>query len=399
MKILQICNKSPYPPKEGGPIAMHNIAYGLMRNGHTVHILTVNTPKYFIDVDFIPHEYSFKTNFTAVYIDTRTKVIPAFLNFFSKQSYHVTRFINENFEDKLREILKENEYDVVQLETVYMAPYIKVIRELSKAKIVLRAHNVEYLIWERLSRYSRNPLKKWYVGYLAKKLKKYELQMLNAYDGIAAITKVDADYLKNLGCNIPITVIPFGIDIDDYKVQPVNAEKVTLFHLGSMDWFPNQEGIKWFIDNCWQKITKDFPEIKLFLGGRNMPDWLLESKEENIITLSCVEDGHAFISTHTIMIVPLLSGSGVRIKIIEGMALGKTIISTTIGAEGINCENGKNIMIADTPEDFYKAVKLLLADVELIKMIGENARLNIENEYNIDKTTENLVTFYGSLKS
>jgi glycosyltransferase involved in cell wall biosynthesis len=397
MKILQICNKSPYPPKEGGPIAMHNIAYGLMRNGHTVHILTVNTPKYFIDVDFIPADYSSKTNFSAVYIDTRTKIWPAFLNFFSKKSYHVTRFINENFREKLKEILKENSYDVVQLETVYMAPYITLIRELSKAKIVLRAHNVEFLIWERLSRYSTNFLKKWYVGYLAKKLKKYELQMLNTYDGIAAITKIDADYLKALGCKIPITVIPFGIDISDYVMKPVNEEKISLFHLGSMDWFPNQEGIKWFVDNCWGKIVSDFPDIKLYLGGRNMPEWLLETGLKNVITLSCVEDGHAFISAHTIMIVPLLSGSGVRIKIIEGMALGKTIISTTIGAEGINCENGVNIMIADTPEDFYSTVKILLGDVDKIREIGESARKNIENEYDIDKTTQKLVGFYNIL--
>lgn len=397
MKILQICNKSPYPPKEGGPIAMHNIAYGLMRNGHTVHILTVNTPKYFIDVDFIPLEYSLKTNFTAVYIDTRTTIFGAFLNLFSRQSYHVTRFINDNFEYKLKDILKENKYDIIQLETVYMAPYIKIIRELSDAKIVLRAHNVEYLIWERLSRYSKNPFKKWYVGYLAKKLKKYEIQMLNSYDGIAAITKVDADFLMGLGCKIPITVIPFGIDISDYKVEHLTDGKISLFHLGSMDWFPNQEGIKWFIDNCWDKINIDFPEIKLYLGGRNMPEWLNDSKSRNIITISCVEDAHAFISSHEIMIVPLLSGSGVRIKIIEGMALGKAIISTTIGAEGIKCENGKNIMIADTPEDFYRVVKELLGNYDMIKSIGENARRNIESEYDIDKTTENLIKFYSKL--
>jgi glycosyltransferase involved in cell wall biosynthesis len=278
-----------------------------------------------------------------------------------------------------------------------MAPYIKVIKALSDAKIVLRAHNVEFLIWERLSRYSTNPLKKWYVGYLAKKLKKYEIQMLNSYDGIAAITKVDADYLKGLGCRIPIAVIPFGIDISDYNVKPLSEGKISLFHLGSMDWFPNQEGIKWFVDNCWGKISSDFPEIKLYLGGRNMPEWLLDSKEKNIVTLSCVEDAHAFISSHTIMIVPLLSGSGVRIKIIEGMALGKAIISTTIGAEGINCENGKNIMLADTPDDFYKVVKMLLGNFEMIKSIGENARQNIETEYDIDKTTENLIKFYNTI--
>jgi len=396
MKILQICNKSPYPPKEGGPIAMHNIAEGLMRGGHTVHILTVNTPKYYVDVECIPINYAIKTNFTAVYIDTRIKITGAFFNLFSKKSYHVTRFITPVFKNKLRDLLRDNKYDVIQLETVYMAPYISLIREFSDAKIVLRAHNVEYLIWERLAGYTKNPIKKAYINHLAKKLKRFEISMMNKYNGIAAITKVDADYFEQIGCNIPKEVIPFGVDISKYKPIVSDLNNISLFHLGSMDWFPNIEGISWFIESCWKNISENYPNVKLCLAGRNMPEQILETKMCNLSTCSRVDDAHDFMSKHTIMIVPLLSGSGVRIKIIEGMALGKTIISTTIGAEGIICENKKNILIANSPEEFFESVKYLMENKNEITRIGENARKNIEENYCIDKTTNKLIGFYES---
>ena len=193
MNILQICNKSPYPPKEGGPIAMHNLATGLMLQNHIVDILAMNTHKFHVDVDNLPVDYRHKTNFTTVYIDTRIKIMDAFLNLFTSKSYHVERFESYEFTETLKHLLKSKNFDIVQLETIYVAPYLATIRKYSNAKIVLRSHNMEHLIWNRFAQTIKNPIKRNYLFYLAKKLENFEKEVFAHVDGIETITTVAKD--------------------------------------------------------------------------------------------------------------------------------------------------------------------------------------------------------------
>ena len=172
MRILFLCNKSPYPPKEGGPMAMNANIEGLIAAGHRVKVLALNTNKYFIKPEDIPQDYIDKTQIEFVYQDLSIHPFDAFLNLFSKKSFHVERFITEAFAEKIVEILKKNKYDIVQLEMLYMTPYIHVIRKHSKAKIILRSHNVEHLIWQRVTNNTENVLKRSYLAGLTRKLKK-----------------------------------------------------------------------------------------------------------------------------------------------------------------------------------------------------------------------------------
>jgi glycosyltransferase involved in cell wall biosynthesis len=398
MKILILCNKSPYPPKEGGPIAMNAIIEGLCQAGHQVKVLAINSNKYNIDVENIPEQYRQKTNIETVFIDLSIKPLDAFLNLFSGKSYHVERFISKDFENKLIEILKKANYDIVQFEMLHMSPYIDLIRKHSKAKIVLRSHNIEHLIWERVARISRNPLKKIYLKHLAKTLRNYELGMLNQYDGIATITKKDAETMKNLGCRIPLIDIPFGIDLSGFKENPgIETEFPSLFHLGAMNWMPNEEGIRWFLAEVWPKVNQAFPKLKFFVAGRNMPDWITNTKLTNVVVTGEVDNAFDFMYSKAIEIVPLFSGSGIRIKIIEGMAAQRAVISTSIGAEGINVESGKNIIIANTPETFFEAIKKLVSDKQLCQTLGKNARALIEKDHDNKKLIGRLENFYRKI--
>lgn len=398
MKILLLCNKSPYPPKEGGPIAMNTIIEGLIKAGHDVKVLAVNSNKYSIDPDKIPADYRKRTKIESVYIDLSIKPIDAFLNLFTSNSYHVQRFISKNFRKKLIEILSKDNYDIVQLETLFISPYIETIRKYSTAKIVLRSHNIEHLIWERVASISKNPLKKLYLRHLSKTLKNYELSMLNNYDGIANITKKDAEFYIKAGCKIPVTDIPFGIDQDNIPENPgIEPEFPSLFHIGAMNWMPNEEGIKWFLEKVWPKIHREFPNLKFYLAGREMPNRLINLNLPNVEVLGEVDNAFDFMYSKSVEIVPLFSGSGIRIKIIEGMAAGKAIISTKIGAEGINCEHNKNILIADTPEDFFQAVKKCVGDRDFCFSLGENARELIQKNHSNKNLIQKLVGFYKNI--
>ncbi|MBQ3710479.1 MAG: glycosyltransferase [Bacteroidales bacterium] len=397
MKILLLCNKSPYPALEGGPMAMNSIVTGLLEAGHKVKILAVNSKKYNVTANDIPENYKQKTGIELIDVDLRVKPAQAFKNLFSKKSYHVERFISKEFTDRLIEVLKEDTYDVVQLETLFMTPYVETIRKNSKAMIVLRAHNVEHLIWERIAKGTKFFLKRAYIKHLAKTLKNYELTAINQVDGIAAITRKDAAFFRKY-CATPTIDIPFGVYPEDYTPSFEVNEKPSFYHIGSMNWIPNEEGIRWFIDNCMDAVVAKVPDFTFHLAGRNMPEWLKELNDPHVDVIGEVPDAKAFVTSHNVAIVPLLSGSGIRIKIIESMALGKTVITTMVGAEGILYDEDANIIIAENKAKMSEAIRRINENPAMAVEIGKAARKLVEEVYDNRKLTERLLLFYSQIK-
>jgi glycosyltransferase involved in cell wall biosynthesis len=404
MKILLLCNKSPYPAREGGPIAMDMIIEGLIRAGHKVKVLAVNSNKYNVELSCIPEEYRKKTGIELVYVDLSLQPLAALKNLFSSRSYHVERFISRDLENALIRILQTDKFDIVQFEMLYMSPYAHVVRKYSDARIVLRAHNIEHLIWDRVAATTKNPVKRLYLQYLVRKLKKYECSAVRQFDGIAAITEQDAAFFRSSGCwqteagsRIPVVAIPFGIDPEQFPVTNTDPEFPSLFSIGAMDWIPNVEGICWFLEKVWPEIHRKYPGLHYYLAGRRMPGWLMEKRIPNVEVVGEVEDAKAFMRSRAILIVPLFSGSGIRIKIIEGMATGKPIISTTVGAEGIHYTREKNIFIADSPDEFVRCISACVEDKVLCETIGRNARDLILAEYNRDLIISKLLGFYQKI--
>ena len=396
LNILFICNKSPWPAHEGGPIAMNNLIEGLADAGHLVKVLAINTNKYAVDPKEITADYHEKTQIELVYIDLSIKPVSAFLNLFTKKSYHVERFISKDFDLKLREVLIRDCYDIVQVETLFMSPYLNTIRELSQAKIVLRAHNIEHRIWKRVASITKNRFKKLYLKHLSSMLERYEKEMIKEYDGVVPISSYDAPFFQNLTSH-PVMALPTGIDPNQFPEIRTGETEHGLFHIGAMNWMPNEEGIKWFIDQVWPEVHAELPDLKLYLAGREMPSWLSDLKADQIEVVGEVPDAYGFIQSKSILIAPLFSGSGIRIKTIESMALGKAVISTTIGAEGINYTKGVNILIADDANEFAMAIKTLFQDPEMTKSMGKEAQKLILRDHNTPKIIQQLVGFYRDI--
>lgn len=398
MKILQLCNKPPKPAIDGGCIAMNNITQGLISEGHQVKILTIETQKHPALFEKMSAEYIANTQIEAVYIDTSINLIDAFSALVTSDSYNVSRFFSPDFDRKLIEVLTKDNYDIIHLESLFMTPYIATIRRYTKSPVVLRSHNLEYIIWERLADVSKNKAKKAYLKLLSRQLKKYETGIINSVDGIAAISNEDARKYLGLKCFKPIVNIPFGIDIENYPKESENIEHPSLFHIGAMDWTPNSEGIEWFLKDVWPIVRKSYPSLKFHLAGRKMPDGLMNNAPENVVVHGEVKSATAFMNSKSIMVVPLLTAGGMRVKIIEAMALGKAVISTRIGAEGIDCRKGENILIANSPEEFSQAISQLIEDQQLFLSIGINARKLVEQHYDNRLLTRDLLKFYHSLR-
>ena len=400
MNILQLSNKMPYPPKDGGSIATLNLSKGFAELGHKVTVLTMNTSKHYFSVDDIPKNLKSKINFFDVFVNTKINPFNALVNLlFSTFPYNAKRFISKDFNNKLINLLLDNDYDIIQLDGLYLCVYINVIRKYSKALIIYRAHNIEHEIWERTTEQQEGLFKKFYLKILTKRIKKLEINLINQYDALVPITERDTIYLNKMGNNKPCHVSPAGININELKPDFSNTEFPSLFYIGALDWVPNQQGLLWFLDNIWLKISGRHKNLKFYVAGRNAPQWFVNKfQKKNIFYLGEIDDAYEFMNSKAIMIVPLLSGSGMRIKIIEGMALGKTIVSTPIGAEGINITHNENIIIADTSDDFIDEIDRVLKNKLVFDNIGKNAITFVKNNYDNLEITSSLINFYKDLR-
>lgn len=396
MRVLQLCSKPPRPTIDGGCIAMDSFSQNLLQLGYELKIVTVSTDKHPFLPKQLSSEYVANTQIESVFVDTRVNVVDAFSSLITQDNYNVSRFFSVDLDIKLKHILRKRPYDIVQLESLFMTPYLRSIRRFSKAKVILRSHNLEYNIWKRLSKQETSKPKKIYLNFLAKKLKEYEIDLMNQVDGIISISSTDKERFLQLGCTVPVTSIPTALDINEYQPKTIQRQNPTVFHLGAMDWAPNQEGIHWFLNEVWPTVIKKHSKAKLVLAGKGL-DFYKNSfgeKHPNVVFEGEVENAINFMQNHDIMIVPLLSGGGIRIKILEGMALEKLVVSTKVGAEGIDAKHGKHFLIADNAEEFANNLILALNEHELRQSIGEQARQFIQKNFSFQELNQKIDGFY-----
>ncbi len=398
MRILQLTNKIPYPPKDGGAIATLNISRGLAQLGHEITILGMNTLKHYFNIKLIPEDITNLIDIREVVVDTKISAFAALKNLlFSDDPYNAERFFHDGFANALKKLLNEKSFDVIQLEGLYLGYYIDIIRAHSKAKISLRAHNIEHEIWERTASQEKLYWKKLYFRMLAVRIRRFEIRMLNKYDLLVPITERDASHYMSFGNKKPYLVVPSGFDTSLLVPKPDNINYPSVFFIGTLDWFPNQEGLVWFIEQVWPLVLQKHPDLKFHVAGRNAPQWItrLFNRNPNIDYMGEIEDAYQFITDNAVMVAPLFSGSGMRVKIIEGMALGKAIVTTTIGAEGIDVTPGKNIFVEDDAEGFCQQLDHLLNDRVLFNEVGKQANLFVGKNYDNHKISVSLADFYS----
>ena len=388
MRILQICPKPPRPKIDGGCIAMDAMSEGLAGLGHNVKVFALATQKHPIMADSICDDYVRDYQFESFGISTSINPISALFHLATNRSYNASRFYSRDVAERLKERLEEKEFDLIILESIYACNYTDIIKESSKAKIVLRAHNVEFEIWRELARQS-GFLKGWYVNKLSSQLEKFELEESQKVDGIVTITKDDAKWFED-NTKAPVHVCPFSVDLS--RVNP--REKVDhVFHFGSMDWLPNQEGVRWLIHEVWPIVRAEHKNAKLVLAGRNMPSEFESNPDMGIEVKGEVESAEEFLSRNGIATVPVLSGSGMRVKAVEAMSMGLPVVGTSLGMVGTEVENGVHALIEDSTDGFAYAICKLLDSQSLTLEIAENGQRHVENCFNKTNTFKQLDSF------
>ena len=397
MKILQLCTKVPYPPKDGGAAGVFVFSKAFAQLGHTVKILAVNPPKHYIDEE----QYeNLPRNITIhpVNFDTAPVWYKALTNLiFSRLPYQIERFVNKGFANELTSILKQFDPDVVQIEGVYLCPYRPLIGQFSNARIILRAHNIETALWQDIAHNEPQVCKRLYLNIQVRRLMRYETVQMQLTDAVTTVTENDAQFVRNISSKIRCIVAPFGTNLA--LSEPKNRQNLNnIFFLGALDWLPNQEAIQWFVTQVWPALYEEFPALRFHIAGRNAP-WQLSQKLQNtpgVVWHGEISDSVAFINQFSIMVSPLFSGSGIRVKIIEAMQHNIVVIASTKAVEGIDVKHGIHLLLAEDANDYTLQLTRLFSEPGLLKQIAANARQLVCEKFDILAIANNVIGLYNS---
>lgn len=376
---------------DGESIAIHQITKSLVTQGHQVDVLAMLTSKH----PNADESSELKTvQYTYVQVETSISVLGAFKSMFTKDPYIVERFQSNEFIVALAGQLNAQSYDVIICEGVFLGSYLDVIRKYSLAKVILRTHNIEHIIWKRLAKESKYGLKRFYLKrIMVPQFRQFEEQFIQKVDGVLPISPVDEEYVRKLSVK-PILCIP--VALDEFRSAPL-PEKFSIGFLGGLDWQPNVDGLVWFLDKVWKPFVKKNKDVQLQIAGRNMPKAMFDWKYPNTSFLGEVPNAKSFLDEQSVLIVPVFSGSGMRVKIIEAMSQGKCVLSSPIGAEGIRCKHGQHILIGETPKEWRKALEDLMCSPDKISRLGDEALRLVKEEYSANTFAEKLHVFLRQL--
>jgi len=373
---------------------MDSMIRGYHRAGWQVFLLAMHTSRHQLPPQTLQQLYRELYAFEAVDTDNRLRPGAVIGNLLLRSTpEHADRFHTPAFRERLEQILQSFDPHVIQLESIYLNTYLETFRQHSNALLVQRLHNIECQIWRRLAGETRNPVKRWYLRNLAGRIKRFEQEAWEDADLLLPITGADAAVIRDTGCQTELYITPFGIETVARAQAGAPEEQMWRhgYHIGAMDWRPNRDAMQWFIRDIWPEVHREAPSFRFSFAGRVMPDKLKRHLPEGVTCRGEVADAHAFIRDKQVLIVPLRSAGGIRVKILEAMAAGKLVISTGTGMQGIDAEPGIHYLRADTPAEFVQHIKDTVADTAAAQAIARQGQELVRKYYDRHKIMTGLL--------
>jgi len=402
MRILVLLPRIPVPARDGGAIVMLETVRALHSAGHHVDVCAVNTPKHYAEPSEMEQDC---TSIVAVDIDTSIRPLrmlrelivsrfPAEFRITADSSYWLTRFASVRMLERIEQMIAQRgPYDLVLCESLFTACYGEALRQRhsvdSTTPIVMHAHNVEARIQDRLAKdLSRSAIERAMRRRLAEQTRAYENHVLTWCDGVITLSPVDAGLFA---VTSPSTHIYSNAPGVREHIPDEPREPMSLWFLGSLDWTPNVDGLRWFMRYVWPIVQREVPQATLNIAGRSTPAEVLAYDDgAHVLVHGEIDDPTSFRSRFEVGIIPLQSGSGVRIKIIEALMDHSAIVTTAIGCEGLPLVDGVHARIADDPNAFAQACVSLMRDTAKREAIGEAGADALRGEYSWEASAQRL---------
>ena len=415
MNILFLTQVVPYPPDAGPKVKTLNVIRYLAGKDYRVTLVTFVRPD---EQEYLEVMKQYCDQVYSVPISrSRTKD----LMFFSRSLVSGRPFLIERDDiQEMRLLVRElfSYYDVVHADQLSMAQFgLHPVGEKDNRDsriagpegkpspcLVFDAHNAVYKILERMVQ--RVP---WYMKPLisreASQVQLFEAQVVRNFDHTFTVTEIDRLALlqadkDNNSQGKSISVVPIGIDIEKIQPLPIEPDSFSILAMGTLHYPPNADGIRWFLEEVFPIVRSAVPETHLTIIGKNPPKDFIkiaQRKANSISVAGYVPDVKPFVQEAGVILVPLLAGGGMRVRILEALAYARPVVTTTTGLEGIEALPGKDILVADTPEDFAQETIRLLRDPALRKEIGGNGRQFVERRYDWRVVFKGYDTFYQKI--
>lgn len=370
MNILFLSTRSPYPLISGHSLRTYHILKGAAQNHNVTLVTFIQLPEHELKDENLNHLRSFCKAVYPFKIPadmSRTKLATMlFLNLFSSLPFVGQKYDAPLMRQKIREIMQTEHIDFVHVDMLPLTVYINEFKSLPR---ILVNHNVESVRLYRWFQTEPNPIKKAYLGLQWLKLRSFERSAMEKFDGCVVVSEIDKKLLLKMGVKSKLFVVPNGTNTEFFKSTGKKVIDNSVLWIGHMDVHTNKDAVLYFWREIYPILQKKYPEVKMTFVGTSPPKEIAEIDGQVRVT-GFVDDIRPYIDEAVVMVVPIRIGSGTRLKILDAMAMGKAIVSTSIGCEGINVTHGKNIMVADNPEDFANRT------IELLK--NANVRVNLE---------------------
>lgn len=397
MRILVIADISPYPLTSGDRIREYNLIRR-MADQHEVWLAVIlENPS---DQAGIEHLSSFCAGVEYAYIQRHHPIyhIPGLLKFgLAGKPLELKFRHSSDLANKIKQMAQKNHFDIVMIINSHTAQYLDILPSANGRKSVLMLENIEFAQYESLSHIERRPLNKIRAWINWRMMLRWEPSYAEKFDRCITVSENDRAILKAANSNLEIDVIPNGVDIHQYQMLLSPLDAYSLLFIGKMSYTPCSDAAVFFCREIFPLIQKKQEKAELWIVGREPPKEVMELNGNGVHVTGWVEDVVPYYQRSQICVVPLRAGGGTRLKILEAMALGRPVVSTSIGCEGLDVTDGLNIMIADKPEEFAEKTWQLMNDAHLYRSITQNARLLVEEQYDWDILADRLVRIFAEV--
>jgi polysaccharide biosynthesis protein PslH len=397
MKILVLSPKPPWPSHDGGAVATMRCIEGLAEAGAEVSLLAMRTWKHGQSRESGQFKPPYLKHYVTADVNTRIRPLEMLGNLlFSDEPYDLVRFRSNLFSEALRSINPAG-FDIIQCEGLPFALYLDEIKNLTSSPVVLRAHNREHRIREMMAENSVSGIHRAYLNNLARRLQKTEKEAARLFDAVIPISEPDSRWFSSVSGGKPVHLSETGADAAERLAEPDGSSPRVGF-IGALNWQPNLEGLKWFLRHVWPEVSRAVPSATMHIAGGGAPaNAKRRLNGEKVSFEGEVDDARSFMASMNVIIAPLFAGSGLRIKIIEAMSTGRTVVATPVAVRGLPVVNRRELFIAGDPESFCAALTEVLKDPSLRASTGEAAMTLVRNRYDNRAITAGLLEFYKQL--
>lgn len=405
MKILWLSHLIPYPPK-GGVLQRAYHLLNEVSKYNDVDLLAFHQPNLMRPLfdsleDGVAESKSALSSFCNsvefIQIDSERQQFGqhrlAFKSLVTSDPYTINWLKSSAFTSALKKLLQVNDYDLVHLDTISFQPYFKYVKHLAT---VLDHHNIESHMLLRRAEKESNTFKKWYFRQEGKRLEKFEKQLCSQVSLNVTCSEMDRQRLLEVVPGCHAEEVPNGVDIEYFKPDNTVEQTKSLIFIGTLDWYPNIEAVRFIAYEIWPLLKKAIPDISLDIIGAGPPADIVElsQKDESFRVHGFVDDILPYLDRASVYVCPIMDGGGTKLKILDALAMGKAIVAHEIACEGINVVDGKNVVFAQTAEAYVVAILSLIKNKNLRLAMGKVARSLIEDEYAYEKVGKKLSDLY-----